>query len=297
MKRYLRTVCISGALLGVFGGMAVTFANSPIENTMSDTQQTKKLTAPVETGRIVDIETTAGPIKVLLYDATPKHQENFLKLASEGYYDGVLFHRVIKDFMVQTGDPASKDAAPGAMLGSGDPGYTIEAEIDYPRLYHKYGALAAARTGDNVNPERRSSGSQFYIVTGQTYSPRQIEQMSARQNDSRKQAYFRNLQKANHDEIKALYAAHDTVALENLRQRLIAETEANVKDESMPAAIVESYTTVGGTPHLDGEYTVFGEVLEGMETVEKIQNAQTSRGDRPVEDIKIIKMTVEPAKK
>lgn len=297
MKRYLRTVCISGALLGVFGGMAVTFANSPIENTMSDTQQTKKLTAPVETGRIVDIETTVGPIKVLLYDATPKHQENFLKLASEGYYDGVLFHRVIKDFMVQTGDPASKDAAPGAMLGSGDPGYTIEAEIDYPRLYHKYGALAAARTGDNVNPERRSSGSQFYIVTGQTYSPRQIEQMAARQNDSRKQAYFRNLQKAHHDEIKALYAAHDTVALENLRQRLIAETEANVKDEAMPAAIVEAYTTVGGTPHLDGEYTVFGEVLEGMETVEKIQNAETSRGDRPVEDIKIIKMTVEPAKK
>ena len=114
---------------------------------------------------IVEIETTEGPIKVLLYGDTPAHQANFLKLAKEGFYDGVLFHRVIKDFMVQTGDPNSKDAAPGAQLGAGDPGYTIEAEILYPKHYHKYGALAAARTGDAVNPERRSSGSQFYIVT------------------------------------------------------------------------------------------------------------------------------------
>ncbi len=274
--------------------MAVVVANSQTEK-MADTQQTPAA-APVESGRIVDIETTAGPIKILLYDATPKHQANFLKLASEGYYDGVLFHRVIKDFMVQTGDPASKDAAPGAMLGSGDPGYTIEAEIDYPRFFHKYGALAAARTGDNVNPERRSSGSQFYIVTGNKYTPRQIEQMGARMTDSKKQAYFRELQKQHMDEIKALYAAKDSVGLENMRQRLISETEANVKPVVIPEKMVEAYTTVGGTPHLDGEYTVFGEVLEGMETVEKIQNAETSRGDRPVEDIKIIKMTVEPAK-
>ncbi len=291
---------IKAMILGGFVTLTGILASATINTTMTDNNATPEKTVsatPVETGRIVDIETTAGPIKILLYDGTPKHQENFLKLASEGYYDGVLFHRVIKDFMVQTGDPDSKTAQPGAMLGSGDPGYTIEAEIDYPRYFHKYGALAAARTGDQVNPEKRSSGSQFYIVTGNKYTPRQMEQMAQRMADGKKQAYFRDLQKKHHDEIKALYAAHDTTALENLRQRLIKETEENVKPEPLSQAVIDAYTTVGGTPHLDGDYTVFGEVLEGMETVEKIQNAPTSRGDRPTEDIRIIKMTVEPAHK
>ncbi len=121
----------------------------------------------IPAGPVVDIRTSLGDIKVRLYDDTPKHRDNFLKLVREGFYDGVLFHRVIKDFMIQTGDPSSRTADSTAMLGAGDPGYTIEAEIAYPRHYHKRGALAAARTGDQVNPERRSSGSQFYIVTGE----------------------------------------------------------------------------------------------------------------------------------
>ena len=124
----------------------------------------------IPAGPVVDIQTSLGDIKVKLYDDTPIHRDNFLKLVNEGYYDGVLFHRVIKDFMVQTGDPDSKDAVPGQRLGAGSPDYTLEAEIDYPKHFHKYGALAAARTGDAVNPERRSSGSQFYIVTGEKYS-------------------------------------------------------------------------------------------------------------------------------
>lgn len=291
MKNILTTIILFGAISvsGLFVLADKITMTDPIQ-----TARVSSVNTPVESGRIVNIETSEGPIKVLLYDGTPKHQENFVKLASEGFYDGVLFHRVIKDFMVQTGDPDSKSVTADSMLGSGDPGYTIEAEIDYPRYFHKYGALAAARTGDQVNPEKRSSGSQFYIVTGNKYSPRQIEQMSQRMADGKKQAYFRELQKKHHEEIKSLYAAKDTVALENLRQRMIKETEENVVAEPLPEAVSEAYTTIGGTPHLDGEYTVFGEVLEGMETVEKIQNSATGRGDRPIEDIRIIKMTVEP---
>lgn len=189
---------------------------------------------------IVELETTLGPIKIKLYDDTPLHRANFVKLVNEGFYDGVLFHRVIKDFMVQTGDPGSKRATEGSPLGDGDTGYTIEAEIKYPEHYHKYGAVAAARTGDAWNPERRSSGSQFYIVTGNKY------------------------------------------------ERV---------PESLPINIANDYKTIGGTPHLDNQYTVFGEVVFGMETVDKIQNSATDRNDRPLEDIRVIKARVlSPAK-
>lgn len=241
---------------------------------------------------IVQIETTEGPITVLLYGDTPAHRDNFLKLAEEGFYDGLLFHRVIKDFMVQAGDPDSKNAAPDKMLGSGDPGYTLPAEINYPKHYHKYGALAAARTGDAVNPERRSSGSQFYIVTGTKSSPAEVNRMEERMASEPRQAYWRELMKTHASEIKALQQAGDREGLENLRQQLIKETESKVAELKLPEQLKQDYTTVGGAPHLDGQYTVFGEVTDGMETVEKIQNAATGRGDRPVEDIKILSAKV-----
>lgn len=246
----------------------------------------------VKADPIVDIKTTLGDIKVRLYDDTPIHRDNFLKLAREGYYDGVLFHRVIKDFMVQTGDPNSKTADSTTMLGAGDPSYTLEAEIKYPKHYHKYGALAAARTGDQVNPERRSSGSQFYIVTGKKSSDAELDMMEQRANMDRKQQYFNNLAQLHQDEIKAYYDAGNNDALEKLRMQLVEQTEAEVKDEPMPQEIRDAYLNQGGTPHLDGQYTVFGEVVEGMDVVEKIQNAETGRADRPKEDIRIISMTV-----
>lgn len=296
----IRMRATRAGLLLLAGG-AIAFATAhPAMNPQTDKGVERSAVAavtPAETGRIVDIETTAGPIKVLLYDATPRHRDNFIRLASEGYYDGVLFHRVIKDFMIQTGDPDSRDAVPGRQYGSGDPGYTLEAEIDYPRFFHKKGALAAARTGDQVNPERRSSGSQFYIVTGNVYSSGQLNRMAEQADMSRRQDYFRQLQRKHSDEIKALYAAKDSAALETLRQQLIAETEAAVPSQGLPEAIRSAYTTVGGTPHLDGQYTVFGEVLEGLETVDSIQNVKTDRGDRPVEDVRIIRMIVEPESK
>lgn len=254
---------------------------------------TARAAGDVPAGPVVDIKTTMGDIKVKLYDDTPIHRDNFLKLVKEGFYNGVLFHRVIKDFMVQTGDPTSVNADSTAMLGAGDPSYTLEAEILYPKHYHKYGALAAARTGDNVNPERRSSGSQFYIVTGRKFDEHHLKGMAYQQVMEKRQQYFIDLCRKKEAKIEELRKAGDETALEALRQEMINETEEAVKSEPLPENIAEDYRTIGGTPHLDGQYTVFGEVIEGMDTVEKIQNAETGQADRPKQDIRILSMKVE----
>lgn len=253
---------------------------------------TQKGGAESQKDAIVEIFTSEGPIKIRLYGDTPQHKENFLKHVKENYYDSVLFHRVIKDFMVQTGDPDSKNAKKGARLGGGDPGYTLPAEITYPKHYHKYGALAAARTGDQVNPERRSSGSQFYIVTGQKFNERALKQMEERMANDVKQQEWNKMMKENATKIIELRKAGDKEALEAFRQQLIAELEANVKVPEMPEQMKKDYIELGGTPHLDNQYTVFGEVVEGMDVVEKIQNASTDSSDRPLEDIYILSATV-----
>jgi cyclophilin family peptidyl-prolyl cis-trans isomerase len=190
---------------------------------------------------IVVIETTKGVIKLKLYDGTALHKANFIKLVSQGYYNGLLFHRVIKDFMIQTGDPDSRNAKAGKLLGSGGPVNTIPAEI-YGDYYHKKGALAAARTGDNVNPKRESSGSQFYFVQGKKYTSEQLS------------------------------------ALENSGKHLPFTDEQKL-----------AYTTIGGTPHLDYAYTVFGEVTEGLAVIDAIASVSTDEHNRPIEDIKIVK--------
>lgn len=251
---------------------------------------------PASQEALVEISTTEGDIIVKLYDDTPLHKQNFLKLAKEGFYDGVLFHRVIKDFMVQTGDPDSKNAAPGQMLGSGDPSYQIDAEIAYPRHFHKYGSLAAARTGDEVNPERKSSGSQFYIVTGKKYNEPTLKAMAERSTNQQRQAYFQNLVRRNQSIIRPLIESKDSAALDELQQRLVNETMTAVPEVVMPQEVITAYEEVGGTPFLDGQYTVFGEVISGMDVVEKIQNAATDGADRPITDIRVLKMTVKPTK-
>lgn len=237
---------------------------------------------------LVEIKTSMGDIVVELYNDTPLHRDNFLKLVGEGFYEGVLFHRVIDSFMIQAGDPTSKEAAAGARLGAGDPGYTIAAEIDYPRHYHKKGALAAARTGDAMNPERRSSGSQFYIVTGTTASERQLEAMDLKRKNQQMESAFRNLALQYRDSITSMQRAGDEAGLEALRQKLIAETEEKVKPVDMPANVRKDYAEIGGTPHLDGQYTVFGEVIRGLDVVDRIQKVETDSSDRPVEDVRII---------
>ena len=242
----------------------------------------------------VELQTSMGNIVVALYNETPQHRDNFIKLVNEGYYDGVLFHRVIKDFMIQTGDGNSKTAGPETSLGDGDPGYTIEAEFVYPKYFHKRGALAAARTGDQVNPERRSSGSQFYIVTGKVYSSDDLQMMAKRMGDMKKQDIFRQLIMENNDRIKELQQAGDNAGLQQLQNDLIKRTEEEAA--KTPFALtdeqLDAYTSIGGTPHLDGQYTVFGEVIEGMDVVDKIQNSPTGRMDRPTNDIRIIKAKI-----
>lgn len=236
----------------------------------------------------VIIKTTEGDITVRLYDETPLHRANFLKLAKEGFYNGTLFHRVIKDFMIQGGDPDSKGAPAGASLGTGGPGYTVKAEMVYPQLFHKRGALSAARLGDEMNPERESSGSQFYIVWGKVYKPAELKQMEKQMAMQQEQQVFNTLVAAHRAEIMEMRRNRDRAALQELQDRLIAETKAKVKEGGVPsftAEQTEAYTTVGGTPFLDGQYTVFGEVESGLDVVEKIQTCETNHADRPLKDV------------
>lgn len=201
--------------------------------------------------RQVMIETTEGNILVTLYDDTPRHRDNFLKLVNEQFYDSLLFHRVIKNFMIQGGDPDSRHAEPGVTLGEGSADYTVEAEFFDSEGHllhpHKRGALAMAREGDSENPERRSSGCQFYIVWGKTYATQQLYQIG---------------------------------------DKVEAATDHRV---TMTDELLDLYHDVGGTPHLDGQYTVFGEVTEGLDVVDRIQKAQTDDYDRPIDDIRILR--------
>ncbi|EJW92314.1 peptidyl-prolyl cis-trans isomerase, cyclophilin-type [gut metagenome] len=241
------------------------------------------------------IETSVGDIVVKLYNKTPQHRDNFIKLAKNGTYEGTLFHRVIKDFMIQAGDPESKNAPKGKMLGAGDVGYTVPAEFVYPQYFHKKGALSAARQGDNVNPKKASSGCQFYIVTGKVYSDSTLLSMERQMGQMRLNNVFNALAQKHMKEIYKLRKAGDQEGLMDLQDKLIVQAEAEVA--KMPEfrftpEQVKAYTTVGGTPHLDGEYTVFGEVLEGLDIVDKIQQVKTDHSDRPEQDVVIRKVTV-----
>ena len=273
-------------LITAFVSLSIGIAGATAQTDMTDINPVNPDDA------IVELKTSMGDITVELYNDTPLHRDNFLKLVGEGFYDGVLFHRVIDQFMVQTGDPDSKNAGEGQRLGSGNPGYTIAAEIEYPVHYHKYGALAAARTGDAYNPERRSSGSQFYIVTGRTMTERQVESMDLKRKNQQMEQVFQQLAMQHRDSIQAMQKAGNHDGLESLRLQLIKETEEIVKPADLPDRLKKDYVEKGGTPHLDGQYTVFGEVLKGMDVVEKIKKVATDEADRPKEDIRIVSAKV-----
>ena len=196
------------------------------------------------------LETTVGNIKLKLYNETPLHRDNFLKLVNLHVYDSLLFHRVIKDFMIQCGDPKSKEAKPGDFLGEGDLDWTVEQELRLPQIFHRRGMLAAAREPDDSNPYRESSACHFYLTWGKTFTDAELDKMQQR--------------------LDTLYG---------YRVKLTPEMR-------------ETYKTIGGIPHLDGGYTVFGEITEGLDVVEKIQLSATDDNDRPLEDIRIIKASV-----
>lgn len=256
------------------------------------------------TDYLVTIKTDLGEMKAILYDQTPQHKENFIKLAKEGFYDSLIFHRVIQGFMIQGGDPESKNAAPGQGLGSGGPGYTVPAEIR-DELYHKKGALSAARKGDGINPERASSGSQFYVVQGEVLNDASIAQFSGPNFAAIGGAlqYLRN-NKPDHDLNKTYEEAYnqggdqayEAKVMETLDQ-LEEATGISLNKPEMSEAKKEAYQTVGGTPFLDGDYTVFGQVISGLEVIDAIAGVQTAPGDRPVEDVRMYISVEEMPKK
>lgn len=242
----------------------------------------------------VIMHTSLGDVTLKLYNETPLHRDNFIKLVKEGTYNGLLFHRVIKDFMVQGGDVTSKDAPMNKSLGAGDLGYTVPAEFVFPKYFHKKGALCAARTGDEVNPERASSASQFYIVTGKKYTEGELKQMEKQLENRLKQSIFARLQTENKAKIMQLYRNGEKEELAILRDTLVGKTELEAekrKEEAcLPAELREAYRSVGGVPFLDNQYTVYGEVVDGIEVVDAIQKVKTNKQDRPLENIVIKSM-------
>lgn len=237
---------------------------------------------------IVLIKTAFGNMKVALYNETPKHRDNFLKLAKEGYYNGLLFHRVIKDFMIQGGDPDTRNANPDKKLGDGGPGYEIDSEIN-PKLLHKKGALAAARQGDDINPRKRSSGSQFYIVQGVVFPSNDLKALEDEGTERLAQSFMRQLTRENEDSLRIYQQTKNQHAFASLIEKL--QVEARAKAEKIPFRLTDEqkkvYTTVGGTPHLDGNYTVFGEVIDGLSVLDSIAAQPTGPHDRPLKDLKM----------
>ena len=246
-------------------------------------------------GTLVRLETTYGEITLRLYPETSKHHDNFVKLVNKGFYNGVLFHRVIAGFMIQAGDPASKTAKPGVLLGDGDVGYTVPAEFIYPKYYHKRGALAAARESDASNPSKASSGCQFYIVEGKIFSDNGLDSIETSKKEKLEVKLFQQIVNTRQNEVKEYQAEGSQSKLDGLRDSILTVVRAGMektKSYKLTPQQRADYKTLGGTPHLDGEYTVFGEVTEGLEIVERISKAKTGNNNRPVEDIKVIKAEI-----
>lgn len=247
---------------------------------------------------VVTIKTSYGDMVAILYDETPKHKANFIKLAKAKFYDSLLFHRVIQDFMIQGGDPDSKKAAAGQRLGSGGPGYTVEAEFN-PKLFHERGALSAARLGGAANPTKASSGSQFYVVQGKKSSEAELKQLEQNVQMTKKNEYLRDIiMMPKYESLRTLIGeknqAQDVAWLNSFFEKsdtLIQKEKPGYKPFEFSAEQRTAYSTIGGAPFLDGDYTVFGKVIKGLEVIDKIA-AQKGPADRPTEDIRMF-VTVE----
>ncbi len=238
--------------------------------------------------RIVEVETQYGNLKIKLYDQTPAHRDNFVKLAHQKYFDGTLFHRVIDGFMVQGGDPDSKGAKSGRHLGEGGPGYQIPAEF-VPELFHKRGVLAAAREGDQNNPEKKSSGSQFYIAQGKVYTVGELDTLQMKMNGKLKSSIFKTVQMEKAEYLSKCQMEGEIEKLNEAIEQINSEVDSLflASKISLTKEQIEAYTTVGGIPHLDRNYTVFGEVIEGMDLIDSIAGVKTDDFDRPLDNIEM----------
>ena len=245
-----------------------------------------------EKDTFVSVETQFGNMKIRLYNETPKHKTNFVQLTEKAFFDDLLFHRVINGFMIQGGDPDSKNAAPGKELGNGGPGYDINAEFN-ENLFHKKGALAAARESDLLNPEKKSSGSQFYIVQGKKLTDAEMDQMEKKVNDSKRNTRIQNAVSNDMNLMKrvdSLKSAGKMDEVEKINEGLGRKIDELYKNEPLFKISEDHrkvYRETGGTPFLDGSYTVFGEVVEGLEVLDKIAAAAVDKNDRPLADIKM----------
>ena len=259
--------------------------------TTSGCAQTSTKEKPVKEQKVL-IETSMGNIVIKLYDDTPLHRDNFIKLVKSGFYNDLIFHRVINSFMIQGGDPDSKNAEQGKSLGQGGPEYQIDAEIFYPKHFHKKGALAAARTSDQINPERKSSGSQFYLVQGKVYTNEELDNMEKSIIMQKSQSIQGKYMQSHRDEYMRLQQSGDSEGMKRLQEQIMQEASgelALIEAYKIPEEVKKAYTTVGGTPHLDDAYTVFGEVIEGLDVIDKIAAVKTNNQDRPLENI-VMKM-------
>jgi peptidyl-prolyl cis-trans isomerase B (cyclophilin B) len=243
---------------------------------------------------LVTISTDHGDMVAVLYDQTPKHKANFIKLAKDGFFDDLLFHRVISGFMIQGGDPESKDASPEKRLGNGGPGYNVDAEF-VPGLFHEKGALSAARLGDDQNPTKASSGSQFYIVQGKTYSSEELNQLEiniayGKKNQALREVLYQPENQTLLNQVMEKQTANDIEWLNQFflaSDSLIRKAKPGYTPFAFSAEQKATYQKQGGTPHLDSDYTVFGKVIKGLEVLDKIAAVPTGMGDRPVSDVKM----------
>lgn len=245
---------------------------------------------PGNENTLVSMKTSLGDIKIRLYDGTPKHRDNFITLVKSGFYDGVSFHRVIKDFMVQAGDPETK-TAPSKPLPDSLSTYTIPSEFN-SSYFHKRGALAAARENNDVNPEMKSSGTQFYIVQGVKFSDQELSQAEQRINSNAKQNRFAALMKETSDSVRLAGKTLTDAEIQEAASIKMFQFLTTYSEYKIPEDQRNVYKTLGGTPRLDGSYTVFGEVIEGLDVIDTIAAVQTDSSDKPVSDVKIIKVKI-----
>jgi cyclophilin family peptidyl-prolyl cis-trans isomerase len=281
------TIAAAIMTLVLAGGLAQTKTN--VHSTVK-TLPDDKVTS-VEKEIHFEISTSYGAMRGKLYNSTPKHRDNFIRLINEKYFDSLLFHRVISQFMIQGGDPESRGAEAGKPLGNGGPGYTIPAEIRND-LFHKKGALSAARQPDNVNPEKRSSGSQFYVVQGRVYSDQMLATQELRINQSRLNQAIRAFlgkpeNKADLDAISWCQKEKQTDSINKIIARIKPFAMNGAEEFQFSEGQKQAYSKIGGTPHLDANYTVFGEIYDGLDIIDKIAGADTDGRDRPLSDVKM----------